>query len=289
VRINTFLRQSTQPLKMSYPYSIDAGASRAQSIPDHGASSRSDPGLRLLSTQQWFPKLDAVDQTRLLSAFKYHSGRKNEKILSAGVVSEGWFAVVSGFVMLRSPNEPYKSCPLIALSAGEWFGEGCVIDDIPRPYEVLALREKTRLLCIPRHTFSFMLSSNVHFAQGVLQHSNRRLSQAISLLEATRVSSLEQRVALILSPMFWRDGPPPRLSQAEIGSLAGMSRQATNRALRVLEERGVLSMSSGQVTATCPEALTQFAKQRSALSPPHPNWVARQAAASGLPRADFVI
>jgi CRP-like cAMP-binding protein len=76
---------------------------------------------------------------------------------------------------------------------------------------------------------------------------NMRLGQAMSIIEAGRIRSPEQRVALCLSRLFWHGMRKLDLSQEEIGNLVGLSRQTVNRVLQALEQQGLISLDFGRV------------------------------------------
>ena len=214
-------------------------------------------GEQLFSAQPWFASLGHGEQRRLLSSFVCRSvSERGRVLLSANARSEGWYAVMSGFVLLRGTRDDYPY-PSLGISPGGWFDEGCLLDGGVRTYEAIAIR-KTTLLCIPRVTFNHLLDSSIFFANAVLRHLNFRLMQMVSILNAMRSHSTEQRMALVLSPLFWRNGTPSGLTQEELGILAGLSRQSTNRALAALAERKLVTLHLGRVVATDSLGLTEF-------------------------------
>lgn len=162
-----------------------------------------------------------------------------------------------GFVKLQSPAQDEQASGLLALMGGEWFGEGSVMKEEPRRYEVIALRD-SELLCLPRAQFHHLLDGSLPFSHAVLRQLNLRLGQAMAIIEANRTGSLEQRLALYLSRLFWQGLRRLNLSQEELGSLAGMSRQAANRALGGLARRGLVALRFGRVVDIDQAALEDF-------------------------------
>jgi CRP/FNR family transcriptional regulator, cyclic AMP receptor protein len=213
---------------------------------------------RFLRMQPWFPHIPAPLQERVLRTCTRVRARKGEVMLRAGEPAQGWYALLSGFVKLQAAAGGDDVAAFLALTGGEWFGEGSVLRDEPRRYEVVALRD-TELLCLPRAQFHELLAASLPFSHAVLHHMNQRLSQAMAIIEANRSGSLEQRLALYLGPPFWHGLRTLNLSQQELGTLAGMSRQSTNKALRCLEARGLITLRFGRVLATTAGALEEFA------------------------------
>lgn len=212
---------------------------------------------RFLRMQPWFTSLDPAMQEKTLRAAHTVRARKGEVVLHAGERAEAWYAVLWGFVKLQSPGPDEQVSTFLALTGGEWFGEGSVMKDGPRRYEVVALRD-CELLCLPRACFHQLLGASLPFNHAVLRHLNLRLGQAMAIIEANRTGSLEQRLALHLSREFWHGLRRLNLSQEELGLLAGMSRQAANRALKGLEDKGLLSLKFGRVVGVDQDALERF-------------------------------
>lgn len=222
--------------------------------------------MRLLRAQPWFAELppelqDAVQQ----SAYTLRA-RRGQVALPAGESAQGWYAVVWGFVKLQSPLDDEQVSAFLALTAGEWFGEGAVMKDEARRYEAVALRD-TVLLCVPRRSFHQLMAHSLPFARAVTAHLNQRLVQAMAIIEASRTRSLEKRLALYLSRTLGHGAEHLQLSQEELGCLAGMSRQAVNRTLQVLERRGLVTLAHGRVAATHLEALDRFLRIGDAQRP----------------------
>lgn len=212
---------------------------------------------RFLRMQPWFAQLTPGAQDELLRGAATLRARKGQTLLPAHEVAQGWYALMTGFVKLQSPLPGEQVSAFLALTGGEWFGEGSVMREEPRRYEVVALRD-SELLCLPRAQFHQLLDSSLAFNRAVIGHLNQRLGQAMAVIEIQRGGTLEQRLALYLSRPFWHGLRRLNLSQEELGCLAGMSRQTANRALKGLEHRGLVALRHGRVAAVAQEALEQF-------------------------------
>ena len=134
---------------------------------------------------------------------------------------------------------------------------GSVFSAEPRRYEVIALRD-TDLLCLPLAEFDHLRATSIGFNQFLVSQLNLRVSQAMALIEASRLRTPEQRVALSLSRQFWSRTRKLNLSQDELANLVGISRQTANRALQSLVQRGLVTLEFGRVDITDDQALTQF-------------------------------
>ena len=167
-------------------------------------------------------------------------------------------AVLSGLVKLQTAaTGDGKRSAFIGVPDGEWFGEGSVLKGEARRYAVVALRDSC-LMCLPRAAFDELQQHNLRFNQYLVQHLNMRLGQAMALIEAGRTRAPEHRVALYLSRLFWRSTRRLYLTQEELGSLVGLSRQTVNRVLRQLAARGIVSLELGRVVIVDDAALNRF-------------------------------
>ena len=212
---------------------------------------------RFIATQPWFHSLSPGRQEEVRDAVQTLRGDKSETMLAAGTQVRGWYAVLSGLVMLHSPEARGRHSAFLGVPDGEWFGEGSAMKPEPRRYHVVALRE-TRLLCLPLPLFAGLRDTSLAFNQFLANHLNMRLGQAMAIIEAGRIRTPEQRVALYLSRLFWHGQRKLALSQEELGHLVGLSRQTVNRVLQSLEQRRLVSLAFGRVSILDDESLTAF-------------------------------
>lgn len=212
---------------------------------------------RFLATQSWFTSLPLSTQTLLSERVQCSKGKKGEVMLPANAPVEGCYAVLSGLVKIQSTPVLGRSSTFLGVACGDWFGEGSALKLEPRRYEIVALRD-TELLCLPRSEFDQLHATSLGFNQFLVRQLNLRLGQAMALIEATRVRTPEQRVALSLSRLFWNRTRKLSLSQDELANLVGVSRQTANRALQSLAQRGLVTLEFGRVDISDDEALTRF-------------------------------
>lgn len=217
----------------------------------------SRPSTQFLRMQPWFARLPQELRERVTDRVFIQQGGKGEVLLHAGEPVKGWYAVVSGLVKLQSQSAQGRLSVFLGVPGGEWFGEGSAMKSEPRRYDVIALRD-TELLCLPRAEFDNLRATSLEFNQALLAQMNMRLGQAMSIIEAGRIRSPEQRVALYLSRLFWHGMRKLDLTQEELGNLAGLSRQTVNRALKALEQQGLVSLQFGRVSILDDDGLADF-------------------------------
>lgn len=173
-----------------------------------------------------------------------------------------WMGVIDGLAKMSSDWVTGKTASYTGISAGGWYGEGSLLKTEMRRYDVIALRD-TRVACMRRETFLWLLDHSIAFNRFVMVQINERLGQFIGLLESERLLDTDARVARSLTAMFnpvLYPGQNPHLtiSQEEIGYLAGVSRQRVNRSLKILEDAGFLATEYGGITILDLDGLRRF-------------------------------
>jgi CRP/FNR family transcriptional regulator, cyclic AMP receptor protein len=219
-----------------------------------------NPALRFLDAHPWFAQLPEAQRTDILHRVTVQRGSKGEVMLRAGDGVKGWYAVLDGLVKLQSQSAQGRLSVFLGISGGDWFGEGSAMKPEPRRYDVIALRD-SQLMCLPASVFDTLRATSLAFNQALVAHMNVRLGQAMAFIEAERIRSPEQRVALYLSPMVWRGSTQLNLSQEELGNLVGLSRQTVNKVLKSLQLRGLVSVEFGRVVIHDKPGLIAFATQ----------------------------
>ena len=179
-----------------------------------------------------------------------------------GEAVDCWYGIIEGLAKMSSDWVTGKTATYTGIPAGGWFGEGSILKSEPRRYDVIALRE-TRVACMRRDTFQWLLDHSIAFNRFLLVQLNERLGQFIGLLESERLLDTDTRVARCLAGLFNPIlypglGPQLAISQEEIGYLAGVSRQRVNRSLKILEDAGFLSTEYGGVNILDLEGLRRF-------------------------------
>lgn len=219
---------------------------------------------RCLSHQKWFRELPAALQQLVHDQAFFVRAPKGGVILQAYQPVEGWYGVAQGLVKIAS-NQGTLQSTFVGLNQGSWFGEGAILKKEPRQYDVVALRD-TELVCIPSAVFETLLQESTRFNRFVIDELNRKLGQAMSIIQAGRSGNAQQRLALALSRMFWNQTRTLELSQDELANLAGMARQTANRALQQLEQRGIVRLAMNRITVLDDRALLQCVSDSAAPS-----------------------
>jgi CRP/FNR family cyclic AMP-dependent transcriptional regulator len=187
---------------------------------------------------------------------------KGASICHRGDRLDSWTGVVSGLIKLSTVSRSGKSVSLAGIRAGGWFGEGTVLKNEPRQYDLVTLRD-TRMALMDRATFLWLFENSVAFNRFLIRQFNERLGQFIALVEYDRMLDAPARVARniawLFNPTLYRDHERHlEISQEEIGLLSGVSRPVANKSLKMLEDRGLLRLERGGISVLDLAALGRF-------------------------------
>ena len=187
---------------------------------------------------------------------------QNELIFVRGDHFDYWTGVVSGLARMGVVSREGKTTSFAGLTAGAWFGEGSVLKNEARRYDVGALRE-TRLALMERATFFWLYGNSAAFNRFLVAQLNERLGQFIALVEYGRTldatARLARSIASLFNPILYPDlNRHLEITQEEIGALSGISRQNANQCLKRLEREGLLRLEYGGITIVDLERLRSY-------------------------------
>jgi CRP/FNR family cyclic AMP-dependent transcriptional regulator len=173
-----------------------------------------------------------------------------------------WTGVLQGLVKISTISHSGKAMTFAGAAAGGWVGEGSVIKDEARKYDLVAIRD-SRIALMPRATFMWLFDNSTGFNRFLVRQLNERMGQFIATIEYDRILPPRARVARHLSWLFNSVLYPANRSEIEIGQeelglLAGLSRQIVNRSLQELEAEGLLAVSRDRIKVFDVEALRGY-------------------------------
>jgi CRP-like cAMP-binding protein len=165
---------------------------------------------------------------------------------------DAWTGVITGLVKISAISRDGKAMTFAGIGPGGWFGEGTVIKNEARKYDLVVLRD-TRMALMNRATFQRLFETSVGFNRFLVHQLNERMGQFIATIEYDRIHNPIARVARhlawLFNPVLYPEaGTHIDITQEELGLLAGVSRQVANRALQELEEAKLIRMERGGIT-----------------------------------------
>ena len=219
--------------------------------------------LHLLKKIPIFSRLEDPDLASLeifLTQRRYPEG---QTIFHMGDEGENLYIIYSGRVKITLPSPQGEEVILTILSAGEILGELSFIDGKPRSATVQAI-EETEVLSLAREDFLNFLRKRFDLALRVLEVLAQRLRETDSLLAESYFLDITSRLAkkiLDLGRSFGireksgiRIGV--RVTQKDLASMVGATRESVNKQLKVLRQRGIIDIVNGHIIILDAEGLT---------------------------------
>src|SRR5437899_12069482 len=108
----------------------------------------------------WSHELNAREVEVARGGIVEKSYRANEFIFMRRDNFEYWTGVVTGLARMGIVSRGGKAASFAGLTAGAWFGEGTVLKNEARRYDVVALRD-TRLAMLDRSPFLWLFENSV--------------------------------------------------------------------------------------------------------------------------------
>lgn len=221
-------------------------------------NSRSD----LVRATVWARELAGDEVERALRGVSERHYSKGNYLCHRGDRWDYWTGAVTGLVKMSSIARSGKAITFAGIGAGGWFGEGSVLKDEPRKYDLVAIRD-THLLMMNRATFFWLYENSVGFNRFLVRLLNERLAQFIASTEYERLLDPKARVARHLSwlcnPVLCPDVKGVvEITQEELALLAGVSRPVANRSLQVLADEGLVTVEHSRVIVADAERLGEY-------------------------------
>ena len=216
----------------------------------------------LLNNSPWMPVLSEQEQRRVRADIHARHFDADAMVCRRGELVGHWIGVIEGVVKINNVSASGKATTLIGFAPGAWFGEGSLLKEEQRKYDVVALR-KCELAFLPKTTFFWLLDNSFAFNRFLVMQLNKRLGQFIAAVENGRLLDVDTRVARCLATMIFNVWNPQELlhlkiSQEEVAQLAGVSRQRVNAALKLLESHGLIKVSYNDIQILNLDGLNTF-------------------------------
>lgn len=210
----------------------------------------------------WADGLTEEEAVRALKGIVRRSYAAGSYICHRGDRLEAWLGVVSGLLQLGAISAEGKAVTLAGIAPGGWMGEGSVLKNEPRKYDIRALRDTT-LALLARPTFMWLMDTSVGFNRFLVHHLNERIGQFMGMVEYDRLhdptARIARHIAWLFNPVLYPDARERiEMTQEELGQLAGVSRQIANKSLLQLESLGLVVMERGSLRVVNVAALANF-------------------------------
>ncbi len=217
---------------------------------------------RLRRIAVWSKELTGEETDRACRGITERTLPAGTYLFHRGDRFDSWTGCVSGVVKMSTVTSSGKAVSYTGITNGGWFGEGSIIKDEPRQYDIVALRD-SEIALMNGATFRWLFENSTGFNRFLVTQLNERLGQFIAFLGHDRAFEATTRVARciawlcnpVLSPGV---GDHLTISQEELGLLSGLSRQMANKSLKTLEEAGLVRIEHDGIGVLDLEGLKHF-------------------------------
>jgi CRP/FNR family cyclic AMP-dependent transcriptional regulator len=207
---------------------------------------------------------DELRQLAATATISYYSPRQT--IFQKGDPGDSMMAVIRGRVKICTHSADGKELVLNLIDKGGVFGEIALLDGERRTADAVALGE-TDLLVLERQRLLPFLAANPEATLRLISVICKRLRQTSEHLEDVLFLEAPSRVArwlLRLAEMFGKPVPSGirldiKLSQQQIGSLVGVSRESVNKHLGDWQRMGCIGIDNGVITILDKSILEEIA------------------------------
>ncbi len=181
-----------------------------------------------------------------------------EALYDAGDHSAGVFGLVEGTIGVELPNGQVGTIK----SPGYWMGEGTAFRPGSRMTTMVA-SETSHVLFLPLAEFERLIATAEYcryFAILTLEHLEEAISVIGNLMAADPVARVAGRLLTLM-----RAQPDGRatfpITQDELASMCGLTRQTVNKVVRRFTDEGIVASKYGQLTILDAMKLDNRARQ----------------------------
>jgi len=170
---------------------------------------------------------------------------KNTIIVTEGDKTDSLYVILEGRVKVFVSDDSGNEVLLLTQGAGEYFGE-LVLDEGPRSASIMTL-EPSRFLVVPKADFREFVVHNPAFALSLIEKLIGRVRALTASVKSLALMDVYGRVARLLLELAEDSGGQlaisQRLTQQDIASRIGASREMVSRILKDLSTGGYLTQS----------------------------------------------
>jgi len=202
-----------------------------------------------------FANLADEDIHELMTAAKRRAFRSGEVIFHRDDPGQVLYMIKEGKVKICIISPDGQEISLAMFGKGECFGEFALLDGLPRSADAIAL-EKVECYTLQRSDFHNAIMKNPKIAIQVLEALTKRLRNTDNMVEDLIFLDVYGRVAKKLLELADAHGVKTddgvridvRLTQQELASMVGASRESVNKVMGYFSEKDFISTDKHRIT-----------------------------------------
>jgi CRP-like cAMP-binding protein len=227
--------------------------------------------LETLRTGSWFRSLPAHLQDLIVCCSLIRAYARGEPIVTEGAPAEGMFAVLEGHVRVMRRTADAHEVLLHVGEAGFWFGDYGTMAGAPSVGSVVA-DASVRALFLSVPQFEHIVKEEPRYFRAFAGLLFERYALLFRYMGDAHSLAREQWLHVRLADMAaMQRGDSPHsdavsiaLSQADLASMIGVSRQTLNSLLHRLEARGLIEVGYRSVRVLDEDSLRNSGLQHPA-------------------------
>ena len=206
----------------------------------------------------FFAGLDESALERVAAGSRTRRFRRGEVIFHAGDPGDALFILVSGEVKIALPSETGEEAIIAILRAGDVFGDLASLDGAPRSATASAL-VGTEAVLLPRDMLRELVDTEPAVRDALLASVAVELRRLTMHVEELHFLDMTGRVAACLLRLAEEGGPAAddgsirlrsSLTQAELASMVGCTRQSVNKLLGQFSDDGLVRLDRDGISVT---------------------------------------
>ena len=202
-----------------------------------------------------FANLVDEDLHELMNAAKRRAFRSGEVIFHRDDPGQVLYMIKEGKVKICIISPDGQEISLAVFGKGECFGEFALLDGLPRSADAIAL-EKVECYTLQRSDFHNAIMKTPKIAIQVLEALTKRLRNTDNMVEDLIFLDVYGRVAKKLLELADAHGVKTddgvrievRLTQQELASMVGASRESVNKVMGYFSEKDFISTDKHRIT-----------------------------------------
>ena len=225
---------------------------------------RSADKRAVLRDHYLFGKLTAQQIESLSACIVTRSVKRGTNIFAKGDPGTSLCAIGAGTVRISVPSVEGKDAVFNVLGKGEIFGEIALLDGNPRTADASAVTD-CELFVIERRDFLPLMREEPEIALRLIEILCSKLRRTTEQAEEVMFLDLPSRLAKALMRLVDADTAGMRerkisITQKDLGSIIGMTRESTNKQLRIWKGKKWVRLERNAVVILATDHLTAIAE-----------------------------
>ena len=218
----------------------------------------------ILRDHYLFGKLTPQHIDRLSACIVTKTVKRGTNIFAKGDPGTSLCAIGAGTVRISVPSVEGKDAVLDVLGKGSILGEIALLDGHPRTADAIAVTD-CELFVIERRDFLPLMREEPEIALKIIEILCSKLRRTTQQAEEVMFLDLPSRLAKALLRLVDGDtaGMQERkvtITQKDLGNLIGMSRESTNKQLRIWEDKKWVRLERNAVVILAIDSLAAVAE-----------------------------